>query len=576
MAVAAPAKARTARPSKDDRATAYARAVVRGQIVTGKLVRLACERHVRDLRTGTERGLRWNVELADRAIDFFSYLTQSKGRWAGESLTLEPWQQFIIGSVFGWQRRDESIGIWVRRFRRALVEIARKNGKTTMSAGVGLYLLDFDGEPGAEVYAAATKKDQARICWDEAARMVARTRALKRRINVIPSRANLHIIETASKFEALSADSDSTDGLNPHAYLVDELHAHRNRGLVDVLETATGARSQPLGWYITTAGIAGISIYQETHDYCCQVVEGLIEDDEQFIYIASLDPDDDWTDPANYIKANPNLGVSITLDELVKERDRAMAIPGRQNAFKRLRLNVQTEQVERWLDVGTWDALAIEGLTLDDMRGRTCYAPLDLSSTTDITCLGLLFPRDGDDEDAAEFVWIPQFWVPAVAIQERAQRDRVPYPQWRDEGWIFETEGDVVDQDAVKVRLREIADDYGIEIVEVPFDRWGAVKLATELQQEGLTVVPVGQGYASLSAPSKELERLMLSGDLVHDGNPVMRWMVANVAIEQDPAGNIKPSKRKSTERVDGISALVTGLSRAIVQVEEAELNFYG
>lgn len=548
-----------------------------GEILAGQLVVKACRRHLADLETAKSRGMRWDQELADRAIDFFGFLRQSKGRWAGEPLTLQPWQQFVIGSVFGWQRWDQQFNRWTRRFRRALVEIARKNGKTTLAAGVGLYLLDFDGEPGAEVYSAATKRDQARICWDEAARMVARTPALKRRMGSVPSRANLHVLATASKFEALGADSDSTDGLNPHAALIDELHAHRDRRLVDVLETAIGARLQPLFFYITTAGVAGISIYQETHDYAARVVEGAVQDDELFAYIAAIDPDDDWTDSANYIKANPSLGVTVLINELEQERDRAVAVPGRQNAFKRLRLNLQTEQVDRWLDVATWDAAAVPGLTLDDMRGRRCYAALDLSSTTDLTALGLLFPRDSGDEDAPEYVFIPQFWVPAESITERGQRDRVPYAQWRDEGWLFETDGNVVDQNAIKYRLREIVDDYGIEIIEVPYDRWNAAKLATELQDEGLTVVPVGQGYASLAAPSKELERLLLSGNVMHDGNPVMKWNVANVAKEEDAAGNIKPSKRKSTERIDGVVSLVTALSRATVAGdEEGDPEFYG
>jgi phage terminase large subunit-like protein len=580
MAAAPPAsrarKASARRAPAGDRVAAYARAVIAGEIVTGKLVRMACERHLRDLREGPSRGLRWDPETADRAIDFFGYLRQSKGRWANQPLTLQPWQQFVIGSVFGWKRWDPVLGEWTRRFRRALVELARKNGKTTLAGGVGIYLVDFDDEPGAEVYAAATKRDQARICWDEAARMVSRTPALKRRFGTIPSRANLHIIETASKFEALGADSDSTDGLNVHGALIDELHAHRDRKLVDVLETATGARTQPLFFYITTAGVSGVSIYQEIHDYATRVAEGLVDDDEWFVYIAALDREDDWTDPANYIKANPSLGVTVQIDELIKERDRAVEVPGRQNAFKRLRLNIQTEQVDRWIDLGTWDACRVEGLTLEAMRGRRCYAGIDLSTTTDVTAVGLLFPATEDDgEDAARYAFIPQFWVPAEGIVRRGERDRVPYAQWRDEGWLFQTEGDVVDQDAIKYRLRELAEDFALDIVEVPYDRWNAGKLITELQEDGLTCVPIGQGYASLSSPTKELERLLLAGDIAHDGNPVMRWMVGNVAVEQDAAGNVKPSKAKSTERIDGVITLVMDIARADVSEEPESPGAY-
>jgi phage terminase large subunit-like protein len=565
---------RAAAAPPTDRVEAYARAVVSSEIVAGELVRQACERHLRDLVDGPARGLRWDVAIADRAIDFFGYLRQSKGRWANQPLTLQPWQQFVIGSIFGWQNWNPVLGLWVRRFTHALIEIARKNGKTTIGAGVALFLTDFDDEPGAEVYIAATKRDQARICWEEASRMVAKTPALKRRMEVTPSTANISVVSTASKCVALGADSNTLDGLNPHGDVVDELHAHRDRKLVDLLETATGARTQPLHFFITTAGVAGISIYQETHDYASRVVAGIVKDDEQFAYIACLDKDDDWTDPANYIKANPGLGVTVQIEELIKERDRAVEVPGRQNAFKRLRLNLQTEQVDRWLDIGTWDACKDETLTLEEMRGRRCYAAIDLSTTTDITALGLLFPND-DDPEGPRFQFIPQFWVPAEGIVRRGDVDRVPYAQWRDEGWLFETEGNVVDQDAVKYRLRALADDYDLDIIEVPYDRWNAGKLVTELQEDGLTCVPIGQGYAALTAPTKELERVLLARALAQDGNPVMRWMVSNVAIEQDAAGNIKPSKAKSNERIDGVLTLVMDIARADVAEEEEDPGAY-
>jgi len=258
---------------------------------------------------------------------------QSKGQWAGEPLLLQDWQAFVVGSIFGWKE----IATGLRRFRKAYTEVARKNGKTTLASGVGLYLLDFDGEAGAEIYCTATKRDQARLCWSEAMRMVQYTPALKKRIKVVESRANLHVLQTNSKFEALGADNDSMDGLNPHAYIIDELHAHKTRGIVDALETAAGARRQPLAFYITTAGVAKESVYSETHDYARRVVEGIIDDDQWFSFIAALDEDDDWTDPAVYIKANPSLGVTVQLEELMAERDRAMDSPGRQNSFRRLR-----------------------------------------------------------------------------------------------------------------------------------------------------------------------------------------------------------------------------------------------
>lgn len=539
-----------------DAVAAYAESVIAGEIVAGALVRNACERHLRDLETGQERGLVWDQEAADRAIAFFGYLRQSKGRWADMPLSLLPWQQFVIGSMFGWKRANG-----LRRFRRSYVEIARKNGKTTLAAGIGLYLLSADSEAGAEVYAAATKRDQARLCWDEASRMVMRTPALHKRIKSTPSRANLHILETSSKFEALGGDSDSLDGLNVHGALIDELHAHRTRDVVDVLETAAGAREQPMFLYITTAGVAGESIYQETHDYAARVVEGAVSDDGWFVYIAKIDDDDDWTNPNVYGKANPSLGETVQIEELIEERDRAMEVPGRQNAFKRLRLNVQTEQVSRWLDVATWDRAYIGWRPeLEAYRGRECWAGLDLATTTDTNALVLVFP-----EDDGSFYTSQMFFVPDEGLRKRADRDRVPYPLWRDDGWLISTEGNITDYDVIREYIRDLADDAGLQIRELAYDRWNANQLITQLVGDGLACVPVGQGYASLSGPSKELEALLLGGKLKHDGNPVMRWMVGNVAVEQDPAGNVKPSKAKSTERIDGVVALVMALSRAII-----------
>jgi phage terminase large subunit-like protein len=545
-------------PARDAVAT-YAGAVVAGEILAGNLVKQACARHLLDLEEGESRGLRWNAREAERAIAFFGYLRQSKGKWANQPLSLQAWQQFCIGSTFGWQKWSEAHQRWIRRFKYSLVEIARKNGKTTIGAGVGLYLLDFDGEAGAEVYAAATKRDQARICWGEAASMVRKTPELARRVKEVPSRSNLHVIETASKFEALGADSDTTDGLNPHGAIIDELHAHKDRKLVDVLETGVGAREQPLFFYITTAGVAGESIYQEIHDYASRVAEGAVQDDAWFVYIATLDKDDDWTEPRNYIKGNPGLGVTVQLDELIAERDRAVEVPGRQNAFKRLRLNVQTEQVDRWLDIATWDA-AKAPRSLDEFRGRDCYAGLDLATTTDVAALQLLFP-----EPDGSFYSMPMFFVPRENIQRRSERDRVPYPQWEREGWLVATAGAVTDYDVIRERILELADDYGLNIKELAYDRWNASQLIVQLAGDGLTTTPVGQGYATMSAPTKELEKLLLEGKLKHDGNALMRWMVANVAVEQDPAGNLKPSKKASTERIDGVVALIMALSRAML-----------
>ncbi|GAH39281.1 unnamed protein product, partial [marine sediment metagenome] len=316
-------------------AVAYMRGVEDGSIPAGRLVRLAVERHVRDLVEGPKRGLHWDRQAAQHAIDFFGFLKHSKGEWAGQPFLLEPWEQWLLWMIFGWKRADG-----LRRFRTAYIEVARKNGKTTWGAGLGLYLLVADGEPGAEIYSAATKREQARLSHGEAVRMVRSSRALSRMVGVVKD--NLHIRATASKYEPLGADANTMDGLNVHAAIIDELHAHRNRRVVDVLETATGARRQPLICEITTAGSDQTSICYEHHEYARQILEGTIDDDSWFAYIACLDEEDDWLDEEAWKKANPNLGVSVKLDSLRRTAQKAKRLPAAQNAFRRLHLNEWT------------------------------------------------------------------------------------------------------------------------------------------------------------------------------------------------------------------------------------------
>lgn len=533
--------------------TAYAHAVVTGGVVAGRLVRLACERHLRDLETGPARGLRFDTEAADRAIMFFGFLKHSKGEWAGQPLQLEPWQCFIVGSLFGWLRADGT-----RRFRTAYEELARKNGKSTIAAGIGLLLAFFDGEGGAEVYAAATKRDQAKIVWGEGSRMVKASPSLRSRITVLTS--NMHILSTNSKFEPLGADNDSTDGLNIHGAVVDELHAHKTRSMVDVLETATGARRQPLVYYITTAGYDRHSVCWEKHDYGIKVLEGIIDDDTYFAFIATIDEGDDWTDPTTWPKANPNLGISVKLDDLVMKCERAKQVPGQQNAFKRLHLDVWTEQAERWLSIEVWNESAgdVDAHELrKQLKGGRCFGGLDLSSKLDLSSFSLFFPPT-DEHPAAVLSFS---WIPEDNMRERVERDRVPYDQWVDAKFIAATEGNVIDYDYIRSDVGDLAEEF--EIVEVGYDPWNATQLAIQLQDDGMTMVPVRQGFQTLSEPSKELEKLVLEKKWRHGGNPVLRWAASNVAVKTDPAGNIKPDKSKSTERIDPVSSLVNALERA-------------
>jgi phage terminase large subunit-like protein len=550
----------------DDPVTAYARSVSEGPVLANHLARLACERHLDDLASGAGRGLRFDLAAARHAIEFFGFLRHSKGEWAGEAFILAAWQAFIVGSLFGWKRSDG-----LRRFRTAYCAVPRKNGKSSTSAGIGLYLLVADNEQGAEIYSAATTRDQARIVFDEAKRMVASSPALRRRVE--PLINNLHVAGSASRFMPLSSDSSTMDGLNVHGAIIDELHAHKTRGVVDVLDTATGARRQPLLFEITTAGYDRHSICFEHHDYSIKVLDGVLPDDSWFAYIAAADEGDDWTDPKVWRKANPNFGISVKEDDLARKAEKAIALPGAQNAFRRLHLNQWTEQAERWIDMAAWDACAFP-VDLEQLRGRPCFGGLDLSTTTDVTALAWIFPPGHDGE-----LWrvLSRYFVPEDHLRKRAERDRVPYDLWTRQGFIEATPGNVVDYGAIEQRIR--ADAALFDVKEIAYDPWNATHIALRLQEEGAKMIEFRQGFRSMAAPTRELEKLIVSQKLAHSGNPVTRWMAANVAVAQDPAGNLKPAKDKSTERIDGIVALIMAIGRAMLPQESApsyQLFFVG
>ena len=534
----------------------YARRVVAGKIIAGKWVRLACERHLQDLKTGHGRGIYFDEKAANRAIRFFRFLKHSKGEWAGQRFDLELWQAFIVGSLFGWKREDGT-----RRFRQGFTEIARNNGKTTLAAGVGLLLLVADDEPGAEIYTAATKRDQARITHSEATRMVRQSKALRQRVRIFKD--NLNIPDTASKYEPLGADANTTSGLNLHGAIVDELHEHKTRDMVDVLETATGSRRQPLIFEITTAGLAGESIYNEHHDYAISILEGTIEDDTWFAYIATMDEGDDWTSRRAWAKANPNLGICVKLDDLRRKCRKAKQIPAAQNVFLRLHANVRTQQITRWIDLATWDANAeVDGrlhvIDEEKLRGRACYGGLDLGAVADLTAWLMVFPWEDNPE---EVDILARFWCPEAALKDRHNRYRAQYVQWARMGLLRTTPGNATDYEFVKAAILEDAATFGL--VDLNVDRlFQAHQLASDLTEEGLTVVGMGQGFLSMAAPMRTFEEKLLAGLLHHGGNPVLRWMANNVAVKHDAAGSVKPDKDESQGRIDGIVALVMALDR--------------
>jgi phage terminase large subunit-like protein len=478
-------------------------------------------------------------------------LQHSKGEWAGRTFELAPWQQFILWALFGWKRKADGM----RRFRIAFVFVPRKNGKSTLMAGLGLFLLVADGEPGAEIYSAATKRDQAKLSWVEAVRMRNASPALAELVQYWKSSDTLDMESTNSKYQPLGADANTMDGLNVHGALIDELHAHPTSEVVDVLQTATGSRRQPLQFEITTAGSDLHGIGHEHYDYGKKILDQVFDDDTWFVFIAELDEGDNWQNERTWAKANPNLGVSVKLDDLQRKAVEARNRPAALNNFLCKHLDKWVQQEERWIALEKWDACAAE-FDQHELLGLTCYGGLDLSSKIDITAFVLVFPTE--DGGYRQVSW---YWIPEESMTDREQRDRVPYGVWRDAGWVEATPGNVIDYERIKAKIGELAELYDIR--EIGFDPWSATQIAIQLGEQGLEMVEISQRYSTLSEPSKEFEQLILGRRIQHDGNPVMRWMIDCVSVLTDSADNIRPAKpdrRKSGKRIDGVAATVNGL----------------
>jgi len=567
---------RPAKPGPADPVEAYARAVVGNQIVTGRLVRLACERHLRDLVDGPARGLRWDRATAQRAIDFFpAVLRHSKGQYAKQPFELLDWEQFVIGSIFGWKIMLPSLGFEIRRFRTAFVSTARKNGKSTLEAGIGLKALIDEKEAGAEIYSAATTRDQARIVFSEAERMRAGSPALRRRI--VKTTNNLAVLATASWFRPLSADTSKMDGLNVFVALVDELHEHPNAEVIEKLDTGMGARLQPLMYETTTAGVSRTSVCYLHWDFSVKVLEGVIPQitaDRWFAYIATIDEGDDWQDELAWRKANPSLGSMIAgatgavlkIEDLRAEVALAQSMPSRQNSIRRLRLNQWTQQLVRWIPMDVW-ARGSDPIDAEALKGRRCVAALDLARVNDLSSLALLFPPIADGE-RWKVLW--RHWCPADDIEERSRRDRAPYAVWRDQGHLIATEGNTTDFKFVEAEILHLATIYDIQ--ELAFDRTFAGEIVRNLADEGMTLVEFGQGFLSMGPASAEFIRKLLAKELQHGGDPVADWCASNVTVRKDPAGNEKPDKERSIERIDPIVALIMAVGRS--QAEPA--GIYG
>jgi phage terminase large subunit-like protein len=536
-----------------DPATVYARAVVGGKILAGALHRASCARHLRDLAARKTSGLVWSPAHAAHVATFASYLRHWKGEWRGRPLVLEPWQAFVLGCVFGWRRADGS-----RRFRVAYVEVPRKNGKSTLGGIVALYLAFADGEPGAEVYTAATKREQARIVFECCRNMVRLAPALARRLDV-----REHAIVqrgSASTLQPVSADASTMDGLNVHGAIIDELHAHRTSGVVDVLETATAARRQPLQCELTTAGIGQTSICWKHHDYTARVVDPAtgVVDDAWFGFVAGADPEDAFDDPRVWAKANPNFGVSVKAEYLAEKAAKALQFPAAQNVFRQKHLDQWTEQAERWIDMRAWDACA--AAVRSTPGTRPAYGGLDLAQTRDFAAFAIaILAEDG----AVELVL--RFWIPEARVRERADQSaqaRAMLQGWIDAGQVTVTPGNVTDFAVIRRDVLALAETF--RIADVAYDPWNALQLSLDLEQAGLTMIVARQGFATMANPMSELSARIREGRLRHGGDPVLRWMAANMVALSDVNGNLRPDRKRAADKIDGIVASLMALDRAI------------
>lgn len=491
---------------------------------------------------------------ADRAVKFIENLRHTKGKWAGTRFWLLPWQEQLIRDIFGVVKPDGN-----RQFRTAFVEIPKKNGKSELAAAVALYLLYADNEPSAEVYGAAADRQQASIVFDVANQMVQMTPALMKRSKIMGATRRIVNYSNAGFYQVLSAEVGTKHGLNVSGLVFDELHAQPTPHLYNVLTKGSGdAREQPLFFLITTAGTDRNSICYAIHTKAKDILENRRVDASFYPVIYGIEDDDDWSDEENWRKANPSLGYTIPIDRVRDAYREASQNPAEENVFRQLRLCQWVTSTVRWIP----DHIYEQGnrpIDLESLKGRDCYGGLDLSSSGDITAFVLMFPPCTETEP---YYMLPFFWVPEDTIPLRVKRASVPYDVWVRQGYLMSTEGNVIHYGFIEKVIEQLGELYHIR--EIAFDRWGAVQMVQNLEGAGFTVVPIGQGYRDMSPPTKAFYELLMKGEIIHGGNPVMRWMAGNVVVETDPAGNIKPTKAKSAEKIDGIVAAIMALDRSI------------
>ncbi|HBY19967.1 MAG: terminase [Clostridiales bacterium GWE2_32_10] len=494
-----------------------------------------------------------NKDRADRAVNFIKLLRHTKGEYAKQKFNLMKWQEKIIRDIFGNIDKNG-----YRVIKEAFIFLPRKNGKSELAAALALYGLFADDEYGAEIYSAANSREQASLVFNCACAMVRMNKALSKRCRIIESQKRIVRYDTNSFYRAISAESSTAHGFNAHMVIFDEIHEAKTRDLYDVLRTSMGGRRQPLFINITTAGTDKNSVCYQLFDYSKKINDGIIKDNTFYPVLYYADQEADIYNEIVWKKANPGLANFRSLDEMRIIAKRSKEIPEVENTFRRLYLNQWVTEYSKWLNINKWKECGEKDIDLEYLEGRICYAGLDLSSTTDISALVLTFP----DDTGEEYYILPFFFIPDENMIERVKRDRVPYDVWVKQGLMQTTEGNVIHYGAIFNKINELHKKYNIK--EIAYDRWGATKLSQDLEDAGFTMVGFGQGFASMSPASKELETMTLQKKIYHGNNKVLNWMMSNTVVRTDPAGNIKPDKSKSIERIDGVIATIMSLDRAV------------
>lgn len=534
----------------------YAADVMSGKIPACKWVRLAVKRQADDLKnfSSDQSQFYFDPVEASRVCRFIELLTHTKGDLAGIHITLEPWQIFVLSTVFGWRRRNDN----GRRYRRAYVEVPRGNGKSTLLSGVGLYCLVADREGGAEVYSFATTRDQAKIVFGDAKVMAERNSALRSQFGLQVLANALYVPTTNSTFQAKSAEGSTLDGLNTHLAIIDELHAHKTRAVYDVVETSTGKRKNSLMFVITTAGFDTSGICYEVRTMVTKVLERSAHDETQFGIIYGLDEGDDWTTEEALQKANPNWGVSVRPEIITGLQQKAITLASAANNFKTKHLNIWCNASTAWMDMEAWDANEIYQ-DRSSYEGLPCYIGLDVGAKNDVTAKVLLFPRGNS------FMVFADFYLPEAAIEKSTNSQ---YSGWVADGWINQSGGAMTDLSRIEEDLREDLSRYDVK--GIAFDPWNALQLATSLSNDGAPMIEYRNTVQNFSDPMKSLEALTQDKRINHDGNPVMRWMMSNVVAKLDAKDNIFPRKERYENKIDGVVALIMALGIATNHEEEA------